>query len=876
MLHRIGIAALVGLLAAEMVSAYNPKADHRAVVTVDRARFSVLRPGVIRMEWSEDGVFTDSATLAFVNRNLPVPEFTKSLKNGVLTIETEDLKLVYDSTSGVFSPDNLSIEVHTESGKRVRWVPGMENEGNLLGTYRTLDKHDGAIEKKSEPKVRGEVTGKLELEEGIISRDGWVLVDDSERPLFDDSDWQWVKAREHQQIDWYFFGYGQDYAGALKDFTAVAGDIPIPPKFVFGVWWSKFWTYTDTEYMEMVQEYENHRLPLDVLVIDMDWHITQRKEWYDENGKRLIHGWTGYSWEPAYFPEPEKFFEWTDRKGLQTCLNLHPADGLRSYETMYPEFAESMGIDPASEKTVEFNITDKKYAENYFKHVIHPLEEQGVDFWWLDWQQWGNTAIPGVNPTFYLNYVHFSDMQKQGHRPLIFHRYGGLGNHRYQIGFSGDTWCTWDSLALQPYFTANAANVGFGYWSHDIGGHMFGEETSELYTRWVQWGLYSPVLRTHATKDAGLERRIWAHPYPYFKAMRAALQHRYELFPYIYSTARQTHETGVSLMRPMYYAWPEEEQAYVFTNQYMFGNDMLVSPITQPMKDGKFFIRHKVWLPEGTWIEKDTGTVLNGGRVVERPYMLDEIPVFVRAGAVIPTQRFPECGLARVGNEPIGDIVLDVYPKGDGSSVLYDDEGTNEKYLEGAFSKVRIESARTGRKQTIKVYPVEGGFPGMTEERNYTVRLHLALPPESVRVQGKEVAWQYDGADLVASFDTGRADVHKPLDIEIIHGAGDSGKLSGRKGQFKRLMAINQYVNDHYREWRFVKYQVFLHDLAAAAQTGRRIGLAPDQLKAELEQLDEVQLPLVESGVKQYAKMHPKKHGSLYELYKATLKTTAK
>ena len=119
---------------------------------------------------------------------------------------------------------------------------------------------------------------------------------------------------------------------------------------------------------------------------------------------------------------------------------------------------------------VPFDITDRKFADNYLKYVIHPLEHQGIDFFWLDWQQEDATKLAGVNPTFWLNYVFFTDQEREKKRALLFHRWGGLGNHRYQIGFSGDTISVWDSLAFQPYFTATAANVGYTYWSHDIGG----------------------------------------------------------------------------------------------------------------------------------------------------------------------------------------------------------------------------------------------------------------------------------------------------------------------------------------------------------------------------------------------------------------------
>ena len=151
--------------------------------------------------------------------------------------------------------------------------------------------------------------------------------------------------------------------------------------------------------------------------------------------------------------------------------------------------------------------------------MLHPLEKQGVDFWWMDWwwQDWQPdqlSLIPNVKPTWWLNYIHFTDQQREGKRPLIQHRWGGLGNHRHQIGFSGDTNSSWQQLGFQFWFTATAANVGYAYWSHDIGGHLPGVVDPELYTRWVQFGGFSPILRTHFTKNPDAERRPWALPAP--------------------------------------------------------------------------------------------------------------------------------------------------------------------------------------------------------------------------------------------------------------------------------------------------------------------------------------------------------------------------
>ena len=148
-----------------------------------------------------------------------------------------------------------------------------------------------------------------------------------------------------------------------------------------------------------------------------------------------------------------------------------------------------------------FDITDPEFLEAYFETVLHPMEKEGVDFWWLDWQQGNTTKIEGLDPLWMLNHYHYLDSRRLGTRGLTFSRYAGPGSHRYPVGFSGDTVISWESLDFQPYFTANASNIGYGWWSHDIGGHMLGVRDDELTTRWVQFGVFSPINRLHSTDN---------------------------------------------------------------------------------------------------------------------------------------------------------------------------------------------------------------------------------------------------------------------------------------------------------------------------------------------------------------------------------------
>ena len=817
---------------------YVGEADPGAIVVEGNVRFEILTPHIIRMEWSEDGKFEDHASLTFTNRKLPVPEFQKTKTTDELVIKNEVFELHYKLNSGKFNGENLKV-IFQDNGKRKSWAPGQINNGNLLGTYRTLDG----------------VNGATDLEPGLLSREGWTLIDDSRRPLFDNSDWQWVMPRPGKdEQDLYLFMYGNQYKTILKEFTDVAGKIPLPPRFAFGYWWSRYWKYTDQDFKELINEFKIHDVPLDVLVIDMDWHIVNKPEWF-KNGERLKdqagqpYGWTGFTWNKAVFPDPKKFLAYTDRLNLKTCLNLHPASGIQPHEEIYPEFARAMGQDPSEKKYVPFDITNKKFAVNYFNLILHPLEKEGIDFWWLDWQQWSTTKIEGVNPTFYLNYVHFSDMEREGtKRPLLYHRWGGLGNHRYQIGFSGDTHITWQSLDFQPFFTATASNVCYGYWSHDIGGHYSGDKKNpELYTRWIEWGIFSPILRTHCTKDREIERRIWAYKPEYFNIMRNTIKLRYSLIPYIYTEARSAYDNGISILRPMYYDYPSEETAYNMKHQYMFGDDFIVAPITHPIgKDSSgtdsLYTVQKVWLPEGNWIEWFSGTLLKGNQIYKRPASLEDIPVYVKAGAIIPMQK-------NVNNTAInnGDLlILNIFPGENGKTRIYDDEGNNDNYKSGKFTFTNVSFEKNSDGDiSVEISPVEGVFENMPLKRKYELRFPVSYPPEKVSINGmnctykkdkSENTWNYDGNTFTSCICSDTFSVHERVKIDVKFMNGDLNSLSGRKKQINSLVKLAGFVNGNsFMEKIWDEEKSNSDDINVFAETGDRITMDPGTIKSELD-----------------------------------------
>lgn len=730
----------------------NPVANEAAIVQSGNMRFTVLTPEMIRIEYSEKKQFEDRASFVVINRNLPVPRFTQEERDGYLYITTDKLELQYKLGTYPVNNDrcdhNLQIAFEVNGAEEV-WYPGKEDPYNLKGTTRTLDNAEGDVREW--------------LENGLLSRSGWAVIDEREPRkdgslslMFEkdpDGGMDWVAQRKDpNSLDLYFMGYGHDYKRALYDFTRIAGKMPLPPLYVFGYWYSKYQRYTEQDMRDIVNDIRSRDIPMDVLVIDMDWHRNGKTG--DTNGTE----WTGWSWNKALFPDPAGFIAWLHEQHLNTTLNLHPADGVfpkeDNYEALYADLSNRYSDITADSQTnadgtIRWNIENKDFYEAFFEHILRPHENIGVDFWWVDWQQWMIAQNePNLGNTFWLNHVFFNDKKLQGKdRPFIFHRWGGLGNHRYPIGFSGDSHSTFSSLAFQPYFTATASNVGYGYWSHDIGGHIQDwPNNSELYLRWIQYGVFSPILRTHSTAAGHIERRIWK--YENFEQMRDAIYLRYALIPYIYTMARWSYDTGVGICRPMYYDYPEADEAYRYEGQYMFGNDILAAPITAT-DNGTNQSEKTIWLPEGKWYEVMTGQVLDGGRVVTRTFTRDQIPYYYREGAIVPL--YPR--IMHLKERP-ETLILQFAPGAEGEFNFYEDAGNSADY-ETAYTFTRITQQSDGEKTVCTIYPRTGSFEGMPQSRSYRLEI-LARDEAPARVtyaDGTAADYEYDaeGKKIVIS-----------------------------------------------------------------------------------------------------------------------------
>jgi alpha-glucosidase (family GH31 glycosyl hydrolase) len=349
--------------------------------------------------------------------------------------------------------------------------------------------------------------------------------------------------------------------------------------------------------------------------------------------------------------------------------------------------AVALNHDTSMGDPIAFDITNKAFLDAFFDVLHRRFEDEGLDLWWVDWQQGKHSRIPGIDPLWMLNHYHFLDSALNNKRPLTFSRYAGPGSHRYPIGFSGDTVVSWDSLHFQPEFTATASNIGFGWWSHDIGGHFHGEKSDEMLIRWVQYGVFSPVLRLHSSDNIFSIKEPWNLDPPYEQIMTKYLKIRHRLLPYLYTMNVRAAVDSLPLVQPMYWDYPEHDEAYNVPNQYLFGSELIVAPITTPQDPKSQRAQVRAWLPPGRYVDIFTGVVYDGDRRIGINRELKDFPVFAREGAIVPLDSAPD-----LQNGCLDPIILEllVVVGADGSLELVEDDGAGQYTDHIAFRRTPL------------------------------------------------------------------------------------------------------------------------------------------------------------------------------------------
>ena len=718
-------------------------------------RISLITPRLLR---TEKGIFTDLPTQTVQNREFGDVDYSLSEHSDLITVTTDAVCFAISKKNG----DVTSFFIEDTSSTVTDFSKDM-----LPGTARTLDTANGAVK----------------LENGITSLSGASVMDDSNSLLINPDGSIYPRPK---CSDRYWFAYGHDYLGQLRDFFRLTGDVPLIPKYVLGNWWSRYKAYTQEEYRALMQKFIDRQLPITVATIDMDWHWTDVIDRFGEDARSakpitkqemiyyyLLQGWTGYSWNTELFPDYKELFAWLHNNGFKITLNIHPSQGVRFFEDQYKAMCERLGRDPEKKEIIPFDMTDSEFRAAYFEILHHPYEEDGVDFWWIDWQQGTKTKIPGLDPLWALNHYHSIDSARGEKRPLILSRYAGLGSHRYPLGFSGDTVCTWKSLDFQPYFTNSAANVGYTWWSHDIGGHMRGVQDDELYLRWLQYGVFSPINRLHSSNSDFMGKEPWKRSYAVCQVAEEFLRLRHKMVPFLYTANYRTHTLGEPICMPMYYRYDCLE-AYETKNQFIFGGSLIVCPITRPADKRLNLAYTEAWLPEGRFTDIFNGRIYEGGKKVRFYRDIDSIPVLAAEGTILPMYRD-----GRSNNLSL-DQPLEIHIwRGNGSYELYEDDGETNAYKEGKYVITSFKLEEKGDSIRLTITPPTDSNGLMPTEREMYIKFRDVDTEEiKVMVADEPVVIELDNVRPLENEDKNEL---KSAILTRVQGSNDKKSLTFKK-----------------------------------------------------------------------------------------------
>ncbi|HXW34959.1 MAG TPA: TIM-barrel domain-containing protein, partial [Acidimicrobiales bacterium] len=549
--------------------------------------------------------------------------------------------------------------------------------------------------------------------------------------------------------DGYLFLYGHDYAGALGTFAKLTGPPPLLPRDVFGVWYSDYTPYSSaTIERSIYPAFVENDVPLNTLSLDTDW--------------KAPNDWNGWEWNKSLFPDSTAFLSWARDHGIDVTLNVHSSIDDNDPKLRLAERVAGTALGSSSctnGPCKVWNWSSSSQAESNFA-LQQSFERQGVAFWWLDWCCDASVvAMPGLTPDGWIDHLYAQEMLNHGERGFVLARIGGSNGdpeevypagpwsaHTSSIAFTGDAWGTWNTLAREAELVPAEATIGEPYVSSDIGSYLgppptqSGSDPPDLYDRWVQLGTFEPILRLHSNNE---ERLPWQYPEPVQGITEAFLRLREALIPYTYTLAAEAHQTGLPIARPLYLDYPDQADAYTNPTEYLYGPDMLVAPVTTPGD----VTATTVWFPPGRWIDFFTGATFTGPSTATLEEPLDRMPVFVRAGGIIPEQS-SSVGRSTNSSHP---LTLDVWAGSNGSFTLYDDAGVGLGYTEGQRTETRItvssEPSSNGVAQSstrVVIGSTRGNFPGEAEKASYELDIVDVSSPSSVTLDGRTVP-EYTG-----------------------------------------------------------------------------------------------------------------------------------
>ena len=398
-------------------------------------------------------------------------------------------------------------------------------------------------------------------------------------------------------------------------------------------------------------------------------------------------------------------------KSIRIGLSVTPSEGLFNVDPMFKEALKYLPTDEMGK--IPFNAFDPKFVDVYLKLYIHQLDNLGIDFYWLDTQN----TIDNLSLNM-LKHYEFYDMQRDfKRRPLLLSALDPISPHRYPVAYSGKTDVSWKTLAKTPFYNNNTFNIGAPFIASDVAGYYKGTEDAELYIRSVQLATFSPILKFGSDSGKYYKREPWRWDIKTYTIAKQYLQLRHKLIPYIYSEAYKYHKFGDQLIKPLYYQKKELYDDVNYRNEYYFGKELFIAPITTPKESVMNVVIHNFYLPEGIWYDFVTGKKFPGGRKYTSFFRDQDYPVFARQGAIIPMGYNDNLN----DTTPPKNMEINIFPGKSNTYTLFEDDGESDLYRKDFYLLTQIDYNYLPNNYSLIIRSVEGKSSIVPDKRNYKI-----------------------------------------------------------------------------------------------------------------------------------------------------------
>jgi alpha-D-xyloside xylohydrolase len=697
----------------------------------------ICSASLIHVAYSPIGAFPERHDDIVTKTTWPAAAFLETPEQQKVTLSTSALKIVIEADTGAITFSSASGQQLFRDAKRIMTPETVNAEKTYRGetvvemygsheAFYGLGQHQAGVWN-----YRGESVDVSQENTNIavpmlLSSNGYgVFWDNTSRTRFNNRFVHalYISSEVADTIDYYFI-YGPEFDKIIAGYRELTGAAPMFGRWAYGFWQCKNRYKSQEEILAVAKKYRDLHLPVDNIV--QDWF------WWNRKGEHVFN---------KNYPDPKAMIDQLHDQHFHLMISVWPffEPGSKEYEEMDrrgffidrtkvakpPYHAGGMAVyDPTSPEA-------RKY---YWDLMDKALFKIGVDAWWLDTTEpetegqeenilLGHKLFAGSGDRYanvfplettravYEGQRSASDQK----RVFILSRSAFAGSQRYGVtAWSGDVLSDWLSFKRQIPAGLNFALSGFPYWTTDIGGFISGGDLKdpkfrELFVRWFQFGTFSPIFRVHGTRYNPDENELWSYG-PESKILARYDNLRYRLLPYIYSLAWKVTSESYTPMRPLVMDFRDDVNAQNVGDQFMYGQAFLVSPVTEPGATQRL-----IYLPKGKWYDFWTGAAIDGGKFSDVPAPLDRMPLYVRAGSIVPM-----CPEEEYSNQkPADPIELRVYPGADGDFTLYDDEGDTYNYEKEKYTTIPIHWNDAEHKLTIG--DRRGSFPGMLANRTFNV-----------------------------------------------------------------------------------------------------------------------------------------------------------